>query len=141
MSIKHTDHPNSIHSISVHRQTHLHSYQVTTQTTPPPSMPGHTQTTPPPFMPDQHTNHTTSTDARSVHRTPSSIHARSAHIHPTSIQQGQLTDHLTSIPLTDKHKRLMEASSWKRLWGKQGLVLMGGGMLGKSLMQSDKMVE
>ena len=32
-------------------------------------------------------------------------------------------------------KRLMEASWWERLRGKLGLVLMGGAMLGKSLIQ------
>ena len=38
-------------------------------------------------------------------------------------------------PLMDKYKRLMEASWWERLWGKVGLVLMGGAMLSKSLIQ------
>ena len=39
-------------------------------------------------------------------------------------------------PLMDKDKRLRE-SSWKRdwLWGKLGLILMGGAMLSKSLIQ------
>ena len=34
-----------------------------------------------------------------------------------------------------KDKRLMEASLWERLWGSLGLVLMGGAMLSKSLIQ------
>ena len=39
-------------------------------------------------------------------------------------------------PLTGKDKRLMEASWWERwLWGKLGLVLMGGAMLSKSWIQ------
>ena len=29
----------------------------------------------------------------------------------------------------------MEVSSWERLWGKLGLVLMGGALLSKSLIQ------
>ena len=40
-----------------------------------------------------------------------------------------------SFCLMDKVKRLMEASWWERLWGKLGLVLMGGAMLIKSLIQ------
>ena len=36
----------------------------------------------------------------------------------------------------DKDKRLMEASLWERLTeGKTGLVLMGGAMLSKTLIQ------
>ena len=35
----------------------------------------------------------------------------------------------------EKDKRLMEASWWERLRGKQGLVLMGGAVLSKSLIQ------
>ena len=35
----------------------------------------------------------------------------------------------------EKEKRLMEASCWERLRGKLGLVLMGGAMLSKSLIQ------
>ena len=35
----------------------------------------------------------------------------------------------------EKDKRLMEASCWERLRGKLGLVLMGGAMLSKSLIQ------
>ena len=38
-------------------------------------------------------------------------------------------------PLMDKKKRLMEASRWERLRRKLGLVLMGGAMLSKSLIQ------
>jgi len=38
-------------------------------------------------------------------------------------------------PLMDKKKRLMEASWWERLKRKLGLVLMGGAMLSKSLIQ------
>ena len=38
--------------------------------------------------------------------------------------------------LMEKDKRLMEASWWERLRGKLGLVLMGGAMLNKSLIQS-----
>ena len=38
-------------------------------------------------------------------------------------------------PLMDKDKRLMEDSWWERLRGKLGLVLMGGAMLYKSLIQ------
>ena len=38
-------------------------------------------------------------------------------------------------PLMGKDKKLMEASWWERLWGKLGLVLMGGAMLSKSLIQ------
>ena len=38
-------------------------------------------------------------------------------------------------PLMDKDKRLMEASWWERLKGKLGLVLMGGAMFSKSLIQ------
>ena len=39
-------------------------------------------------------------------------------------------------PLTDKDKRLKEASCWERLTvGKLGLVLMGGDMLSKSSIQ------
>ena len=65
-------------------------------TTPAPSMPVSTQTTPPPCLPGQHTDNPTSIHARSVHRPlqlhpcqistqttqPPSIHARSAHRHP-----------------------------------------------------------
>ena len=38
-------------------------------------------------------------------------------------------------PLRNKDKRLMEASWWERLRGKLDLVLMGGAMLSKSLIQ------
>ena len=38
-------------------------------------------------------------------------------------------------PLMVKDKRLMEASWWKRLSGKVGLILMGGAILSKSLIQ------
>ena len=38
-------------------------------------------------------------------------------------------------PLMDKNKRLMEASWLERLRGKLGLVLLGGAMLSKSLIQ------
>ena len=38
-------------------------------------------------------------------------------------------------PLMKKDKKLMEASWWERLWGRLGLVLMGGAMLSKSLIQ------
>ena len=42
----------------------------------------------------------------------------------------------SSRPLMDKDKRVMEASWWERLTeGKLGLVLMGGAMLSKSLIQ------
>ena len=37
--------------------------------------------------------------------------------------------------LMEKNKRIMEASWWERLKGKLGLVLMGGAMLSKSLIQ------
>ena len=39
------------------------------------------------------------------------------------------------LPLRDKDKRLMEVSSWERLLGKLGLVLMGGALLSISLIQ------
>ena len=39
------------------------------------------------------------------------------------------------LPLMEKDTRLMEASWWERLTGKLGLVLMGGAMLSKSLIQ------
>ena len=43
---------------------------------------------------------------------------------------------LWSLPLMEKDKRLMEASWWERLFeGKLGLVLMGGAMLSKCLIQ------
>ena len=35
----------------------------------------------------------------------------------------------------DKDKRLAEASWWERLWGNLDLVLMGGAVLSKSLIQ------
>ena len=35
----------------------------------------------------------------------------------------------------EKDKRLMEASWWERLRGKLGIILMGGAMLSKSLIQ------
>ena len=38
-------------------------------------------------------------------------------------------------PLMENDKRLMEASWWEKLRGKLGLVLMGGAMLSKSLIQ------
>ena len=38
-------------------------------------------------------------------------------------------------PLMDKDKKLMEASCWERPWGKMGLILMGGAILNKCLIQ------
>ena len=38
-------------------------------------------------------------------------------------------------PLIEKDKRLMEPSWWERLRGNLGLVLMGGAMLNKSIIQ------
>ena len=88
----------------------IHPCQVSTQTTPAPSMPGQhtdhprsinarsplrpphlhpcqvsTQTTPPPSMPGQHTDHPRSINARSVQRHSRSINARSVQRHPRSI--------------------------------------------------------
>ena len=115
--------PHQLHPCQVSTPTSdLHSYQIFTQTTQCPSMPG------------QHTDHRNSIHARSPLRTPQLKPCQvstqttptpsmpSQHTdHPTSIQQGQLTDHSTTIPLTDNDKRLMEASSWERLTvGKTG---------------------
>ena len=39
-------------------------------------------------------------------------------------------------PLMDKYKRLMEASSWERLTeGEKGLIVIGGAMVSKPLIQ------
>ena len=89
---QHTDYPTSILVSSPLRPPHLHPSQVGAQTTPATSMPG------------QHTDLTISIHARSTHRRP-------PHLHPAR----SVTDHHTTIPLTDKDKRLVEASSRERL--------------------------
>ena len=88
----------------------IHPCQVSTQTTPAPSMPGQhtdhpssiharsahrpphlhpcqvsTQTTPPPSTPGHHSDHPSSIHARSVQRHSRSINARSVQRHPRSI--------------------------------------------------------
>ena len=164
---QHTDNHTFIHARSANRQPHLHPCQGSSQKTQLPSMPGQDtdfpisidtrsrHRVPNSSMPGQHTDQFTCMHARSAHGPPYVHPCQVTHTHhtapsmpgqhtdhPTSIQQGQLTNHLTSIPLTGKDKKLMEASSWERLTvGKTGSCSDGESMLSKSLMQSDKMVE